>query len=87
MTALNARLSAKARLLWYPFIACLFSVLCVFNPETVGAQKNKEEFGHLSLNEKWHGDFEGMSERRLVRALEADARHRDEHRRRSHVDL
>ena len=69
MTALNARLSAKARLLWYPFIACLFSVLCVFNPETVGAQKNKEEFGHLSLNEKWHGDFEGMSERRLVRAL------------------
>jgi membrane-bound lytic murein transglycosylase MltF len=69
MTAFNARFSAKARLLWYPFIACLFSVLCVFSPEAVGAQKNKEEFGHLSLNEKWHGDFEEMSERRLVRAL------------------
>ncbi len=69
MTALNARFSAKARLLWYPFIACLFSVLCVFSPEAVGAQKNKEEFGHLSLDEKWHGDFEEMSERRLVRAL------------------
>ena len=33
------------------------------------AAKSMEEFGHLSLNEKWTGDYDGMAERRLIRAL------------------
>ena len=32
-------------------------------------EKSKEEFGHLSLNKQWKGDFDGMVERRLIRAL------------------
>lgn len=32
-------------------------------------EKSQEEFGHLSLGEQWKGDFDGMVERRLIRAL------------------
>ena len=35
----------------------------------VEVEKSKEEFGHLSLDEQWKGDFDGMVERRLIRAL------------------
>lgn len=33
------------------------------------AEKTQEEFGHLTLDKTWTGDFDGMVERRLVRAL------------------
>ncbi len=32
-------------------------------------EKLQEEFGHLSLDKTWQGDFDGMVERRLIRAL------------------
>ena len=33
------------------------------------AEKSQEAFGHLSLDKQWQGDFDGMVERRLIRAL------------------
>ena len=36
--------------------------------KTTGEQ-SQEEFGHLSLDKQWQGDFSGMAERRLIRAL------------------
>ena len=32
-------------------------------------EKKQEEFGHLSLEKIWEGDFDGMVERRLIRVL------------------
>lgn len=32
-------------------------------------KQSEEEFGHLSLDEQWQGDFDGMVERRLIRVL------------------
>lgn len=32
-------------------------------------EQRQEEFGHLSLDKQWKGDFDGMVERRLIRVL------------------
>ena len=69
MTVLDQRLSFKARLGCYLCIAVMICLLSVFSSAAFTAEKNQEEFGHLSLDEKWEGDFDGMVERRLIRVL------------------
>ena len=66
MTALT---SAKAPSFLKLSVVVLSCLLFAVNPEPVKADEDSEIFGHLSLKEKWHGDFSGMAERRLIRAL------------------
>ena len=48
----------------------LFSLTgCEREPSQERAEKSQEEFGHLSLDKTWKGDFDGMVDRRLIRAL------------------
>ena len=49
----------------------MISLFSVLSPERLIAEKNHETFGHLSLEETWRGDFDGMIQRRLVRVLVA----------------
>jgi membrane-bound lytic murein transglycosylase MltF len=69
MSVLNGRLSSIAQLVGYLRLALLIGIIPILNPHAVSADKNQNEFGHLSLAEKWHGDFDGMEERRLIRVL------------------
>ncbi len=69
MSVLNGRLSSIAQLVGYLRLALLIGIISVLNPDTISADKDQYEFGHLSLAEKWHGDFDGMEERRLIRVL------------------
>lgn len=69
MTAFDANHSSQNLLSWHLCVVLMISLIFVFIPEAVNAQRNQEEFGHLSLDEKWRGDFDGMVERRLVRVL------------------
>jgi membrane-bound lytic murein transglycosylase MltF len=69
MTALKARLSCQAQISCCLCIALLISLLLFFSPEAFAAEKNQETFGHLSLDQRWEGDFDGMLERRLIRVL------------------
>ncbi|MGI9568573.1 MAG: hypothetical protein ACR2PH_02270, partial [Desulfobulbia bacterium] len=69
MTALKKRLISQAQIVWYLCVFLVISPIFVLIPEALAADRNQEEFGHLSLNEKWQGDFDGMVERRLVRVL------------------
>lgn len=69
MTALNARLISQAQLYLYLCAVLMLSLIFVFIPENLQAERYRQEFGHLSLDEKWRGDFDGMVERRLVRVL------------------
>ena len=66
MTALT---NAKAQFFLRTTLVLLISLLFTLNLESVNADQNSEIFGHLALKEKWQGDFSGMIERRLVRAL------------------
>jgi len=69
MTTLNAWVSITAQLRCYLCIALLISLLSIFSPAAVTAEKNHEDFGHLLLEKRWEGDFDGMLERRLIRVL------------------
>ena len=69
MTAFDANHSSQNLWSWYLCVVLMISLIFVFIPEAVKAERNQEEFGHLSLDEKWRGDFDGMVERRLVRVL------------------
>ena len=71
MIALYARLNAKIPIFYFLLITGMICVLFASVPEVVNADGNQEEFGHLSLNEKWLGDFDQMRERRIVRILVA----------------
>ena len=66
MTALTG---AKARFFLTLTFVALICLFFAFNPGPLAADDDDEIFGHLSLREKWHGDFGDMVERRLVRAL------------------
>jgi len=69
MTALNSRFGHNVQFSCFLCLTLMISLLSVFIPKAFTAEKNQEEFGHLSLEEKWQGDFDGMVERRLVRVL------------------
>ena len=69
MSVLNGRLSSITQSVGYMRVALLISILFVFSPDVVTADKDHEALRHLSLDETWHGDFDGMEERRLVRVL------------------
>ena len=69
MTALKTRLISQAQLNWYLCAVLMTSLIFVFIPESLRAERDQQEFGHLSLDERWRGDFDGMVQRRLVRVL------------------
>lgn len=69
MTALYSRLSSRVHLNYYLCIAVIICSLSIFNSTAYTAEKYQEVFGHLSLDEKWKGDLDGMVERRLIRVL------------------
>jgi len=69
MTAFDANHSSQNLWSWHLCVVLMISLIFVFIPEAVNAERKQEEFGHLSLDEKWRGDFDGMVERRLVRVL------------------
>ena len=60
MIALYAWLNAKIPFFYFLLITGMICVLFASVPEVVNAEGNQDEFGHLSLNEKWLGDFDQM---------------------------
>ena len=58
---------------YFLFLLIIFALSSLVGCDTRKSQTTDEnsqkEFGHLSLNKQWKGDFDGMVERRLVRAL------------------
>lgn len=69
MIAPQARLGSTRQIFNYLRISVMIGVLTAYGSVAAGADMAQEAFGHLSLNEKWHGDFHDMAERRLVRVL------------------
>ena len=73
---LNLKFRSQVKFIYYLCLVFLISSFCFF-PLTgcdTGKKQDKletkqEEFGHLSLDQKWKGDFDGMVERRLIRVL------------------
>ena len=69
MTARNVTFTIVALLICCLGIGIFISSTSFFTQEESEPERNQEEFGHLSLDKKWQGDYDGMAERRLIRVL------------------
>lgn len=76
MIAHNLKLRAQMKFICYLSLFLVISLFSLFaltgcdnEKNTEKLVKNQEEFGHLSLEKIWKGDFDGMVERRLIRVL------------------
>lgn len=69
MTARNVTFTIVALLICCLGIGLFISSKSFFTQEESEPERNQEEFGHLSLDKKWQGDYDGMAERRLIRVL------------------
>ncbi len=83
MIAYNLKFRSRMKLICYlspVLLISSFFLLYLIGCDTGGKQedlpekqekteKKQEEFGHLSLDKTWEGDFDGMVERRLIRVL------------------
>jgi membrane-bound lytic murein transglycosylase MltF len=69
MTARNVTFTIVALLICCLGIGLFISSKSFFTQEESEPERNQEEFGHLSLDKKWQGDYDGMVERRLIRVL------------------
>jgi membrane-bound lytic murein transglycosylase MltF len=69
MTARNVTFTILALLICCLGIGLFISSKYFFTQEESEPERNQEEFGHLSLDKKWQGDYDGMVERRLIRVL------------------
>lgn len=69
MTARSVTFTIVALLTCCLGIGLFISSKSFFTQEESEPERNKEEFGHLSLDKKWQGDYDGMVKRRLIRVL------------------
>ncbi len=76
MIAHNLKFRAQMKFICYLSLVLVISLFTLFpltgcdkEKKQEGSEKNQEEFGHLSLDKIWKGDFDGMVERRLIRVL------------------
>ena len=69
MTARNVTFTIVALLICCLGIGLFISSKSFLTQEESEPERNQEEFGHLSLDKKWQGDYDGMAERRLIRVL------------------
>jgi membrane-bound lytic murein transglycosylase MltF len=72
----NLKFRSQMKFICYLCLVFLISSFCFFpltgcdtGKKQDKLEKKQEEFGHLSLDEKWKGDFDGMVEQRLIRVL------------------
>jgi len=69
MTARSVTFTVMALLICCVGIVLFFSSQNFFTQEDSEPEKSQEEFGHLSLDKTWQGDYDGMVKRRLIRVL------------------
>jgi len=69
MTARSVTFTIVALLICCLGIVLFFSSQNFFTQEDSEPEKSQEEFGHLSLDKTWQGDYDGMVKRRLIRVL------------------
>ena len=72
----NLKFRAQMKFICYLSLVLMISLFSLFpltgcekEKKQEKLEKKQEEFGHLSLEKIWEGDFDGMVERRLIRVL------------------